>query len=240
LDDDLSLWELQAAWWQQGFTGGVDAEYTEQILPLLEGYLSGATRLLDAGCGEGQCARHLAAGGGQVVGVDPTASHLVLAADRGGGPVYARATIERLPVRSAAFDAAMVVLVLEHVRDWRAALAEVVRALQPGGRLALLLNHPLLQTPGSGWIDDRILDEQYWRIGPYLTEDESLEEVDAGVTLPFFHRPVSTYLNECLHSGLRLERIDEPPPPPGFLARAEEYAEAASIPRLLGLLFRRE
>jgi hypothetical protein len=29
--------------------------------------------------------------------------------------------------------------------------------------------------------------------------------------------------------------MDEPAPPPGFLARAAEYAEAASIPRLLFL-----
>ena len=30
--------------------------------------------------------------------------------------------------------------------------------------------------------------------------------------------------------------MEEPAPPPGFLARAAEYEEAASIPRLLVLL----
>jgi hypothetical protein len=29
--------------------------------------------------------------------------------------------------------------------------------------------------------------------------------------------------------------MEEPAPPPGFLARAEEYLDAASIPRLLAL-----
>jgi hypothetical protein len=29
--------------------------------------------------------------------------------------------------------------------------------------------------------------------------------------------------------------MEEPAPPPGFLARADEYAEAATIPRLLFL-----
>jgi hypothetical protein len=33
--------------------------------------------------------------------------------------------------------------------------------------------------------------------------------------------------------------MDEPPPPPGFLALAAEYAEAASIPRLLYLRARK-
>ena len=50
--------------------------------------------------------------------------------------------------------------------------------------------------PGSGWIDDQILGEQYWRIGPYLTEDVSLEELAPGVVLPFVHRPLSRYVNQ--------------------------------------------
>jgi hypothetical protein len=39
--------------------------------------------------------------------------------------------------------------------------------------------------------------------------------------------------------GLLIEHMDEPAPPPGFLAQAPEYREAASIPRLLGLLARK-
>lgn len=237
--DDRERWEAHAVWWQQGFAGGVDAEYTEQILPLLREYLEGASVVLDAGCGEGQCSRHLAASGARVIGIDPTTSHLRLALERAGGPSYAGGVLEQIPLRSDSVDAAIVVLVLEHVREWRIAIGEVGRVLCAGGRFALLLNHPLLQTPGSGWIDDMILEEQYWRIGPYLVEDESLEEIEPGIVLPFFHRPLSTYVNECLARGLRLVRMDEPAPPPGFLARADEYRAAATIPRLLGLLFER-
>mgnify|MGYP003526841692 CR=1 FL=1 len=36
-------------------------------------------------------------------------------------------------------------------------------------------------------------------------------------------------------NGLFIETMLEPPPPPGFLALAPEYEEAASIPRLLFL-----
>ena len=112
----------------------------------------------------------------------------------------------------------------------------MARVLEPGGRFVFFLNHPLLQTPGSGWIDDRILDEQYWRIGPYLTVDRTMEQVDNGVVIPFVHRPLSHYVNAMIGAGLVLSRMEEPAPPQGFLARAEEYAAAATIPRLLLLV----
>ena len=113
----------------------------------------------------------------------------------------------------------------------------MARVLRPGGRFCFFLNHPLLQTPGSGWIDDQILDppEQYWRIGPYLVEEESIEEVEKDIFIPFIHRPLSRYINALIENDLLVERMVEPAPPPGFLQRAAEYEAAATIPRLLYL-----
>ena len=230
------LWEQHAGWWQDGFTEGADAEYVEQILPLAAECLAGARRVLDVGCGEGQVARLASADGAHaVVGVDPTRAQLAAARQRGGGPAYARSGAAALPFLDRAFDAVVACLVFEHIREVDEAIAEVARVLEPGGRFAFFLNHPLLQTPNSGWIDDQILDppEQYWRIGPYLVEDESVEEVEKGIFIPFIHRPLSRYVNAMAANGLLVTRMEEPAPPPGFLARAKEYAEAATIPRLL-------
>jgi SAM-dependent methyltransferase len=240
-EPDPDLWEAHADWWQDGFTDGVDPEYTEQILPLAVECLAGARRVLDVGCGEGQVARlaaSAAVGADVVVGVDPTWAQLALARQRAGGPAYARSGAAALPARDASFDAVVACLVFEHIRDVDEAIAEVGRVLRPRGRFAFFLNHPLLQTPGSGWIDDQILDppEQYWRIGPYLVEDESIEEVEKGVFIPFIHRPLSRYVNAMAANGLLVTRMEEPAPPPGFLARADEYADAATIPRLLLLV----
>lgn len=238
-DDADDLWERNAAWWQEGFTEGADPEYVEQILPLAAEVLAGHRRVLDIGCGEGQVARLAAAGGAElVVGADPTWAQVREAVRRGGGPAYARAAAAALPFRSEAFDAVVACLVFEHIREVDAAIAEVARVLRPGGRFAFFLNHPLLQTPGSGWIDDQVLDppEQYWRIGPYLVEDESIEEVEKGVFIPFIHRPLSRYVNAMARNGLLVVLMEEPAPPPGFLARAEEYRDAATIPRLLLLV----
>jgi SAM-dependent methyltransferase len=236
----MTEWDEHAGWWQEGFTAGADPEYEEQILPLAAEHLTGASDVLDVGCGEGQVARLAAAtGASTVVGVDPTWAQLTAARDRGGCPRYGRADAAALPFAPASFDAVVACLVFEHIDAADQALAEVGRVLRPGGRFLLFLNHPLLQTPGSGWIDDRILDEQYWRVGPYLVEDHSLEEVEKDVHIPFVHRPLSRYVNAMAAAGLFVERMEEPAPPPGFLARAEEYKEAATIPRLLFLLARK-
>ncbi len=177
-----------------------------------------------------------------MVGIDPTGAQLSVAQGRAGGPHYVRADAASLPLASAAFDAAVACLVFEHIMDVDAALAEVGRVLRPGGRFLFFLNHPLLQAPGSGWIDDHVLDppEQYWRIGSYLVEDHSIEEVEKDIFIPFIHRPLSRYVNAMAAAGLFVRRMEEPSPPPGFLARATEYVEAATIPRLLFVLAEKE
>ncbi len=232
-------WERHARWWQDGFTDGADAEYTEQILPLAAQWLDGHARVLDVGCGEGQVARQCSARGAEwVVGLDPTRNQVTEARRRGGGPTYAAADAAALPFADATFDAAVACLVFEHIESVDPAIGEIARVLVPGGRFVLLLNHPLLQTPDSGWIDDQFLDppEHYWRIGPYLVEAHTVEEVAKGVHIPFIHRPLSRYVNALADAGLRIEHMIEPPPPEGFLARATEYRDAATIPRLLGLV----
>lgn len=236
-----NLWEEHARWWIDGFTEGADPEYVEQIMPMAAAELVGASRVLDVGCGDGQVTRLAARTAAVAVGVDPTWNQITVAAARGGGPAFARAEAAHLPFADATFDAVVACLVFEHIDDVDEAIAEVARVLEPGGVFAFFLNHPLLQTPGSGWIDDQILDppEQYWRIGPYLVEEVSIEEVEHGVHIPFIHRPLSRYVNALADAGLFVERMAEPSPPPGFLARATEYADAATIPRLLYLRCRK-
>jgi SAM-dependent methyltransferase len=237
---DRQAWEQNAQWWQDGFTDGADPEYEEQILPLAAECLAGASRVVDVGTGEGQIARLAKKlGASFVAGVDPTSAQIRVAAQRAGGPRYLRASAEQLPFADASFDTAIACLVFEHLPDHRQPIAEIGRVLAPGGRFAFFLNHPLLQAPNSGWVVDHILEEQYWRIGPYLPVDVMMEELAPGVLLPFVHRPLSQYINAMAENGLFIERMEEPAPPEGFLAKADEYRAAATIPRLLLLVARK-
>ena len=99
--------------------------------------------VLDVGCGPGFYSRELldqVGSGGSVTGVDQSAQMLVVAKRRseGSGNVrFDEGDATALPVESGAFDRALSVQVLEYVRDIPAALAEMHRALSPGGRVVI-------------------------------------------------------------------------------------------------------
>ena len=235
---DPELWEQHAGWWQREFTEGADPEYVEQILPLAAQLLEGYGRILDLGAGEGQIARLLSEQGSKVIGVDPTWAQMAEADARAGGPAYSLAEAASLPFVEDSFDAVVACLVFEHIDPLEPAIDEVARVLRPGGRFAFFLNHPLLQTPGSGWIDDHFAEppDQYWRIGEYLVETSLVEEVRKDVFIPFVHRPLHRYINALAERGLLIREFHEPSPPAGFTDKSPYFEAAAAIPRLLVLV----
>ncbi len=236
---ETTAWDRHAQWWQDGYTDGTDPEYVEQLIPMAINALNGCERTLDIGCGEGQVARALAASGHDIFGFDPTRAQVQVAVQRGSGPHYLQAFAESMPYRPASFDGAIACLVFEHLERYETVIGEIAAVLRPGGTFLLLLNHPLTQTPESAWIDDHILNEQYYRLGPYLVSTVWEEEIAPGVHLPYVHRPISHYVNALIACGFEIQRMMEPPPAEGFLAQAAEYEHVRAIPRVLGLLCRR-
>ncbi|WP_431973060.1 methyltransferase domain-containing protein [Micromonospora haikouensis] len=91
--------------------------------------------LVDLGCGAGLLAPHLAGKGYRHVGVDLTRSALAQAAAHGVTPVNGDATA--VPLADGCADVVAAGELLEHVPDWRAAVAEACRLLRPGGLLVL-------------------------------------------------------------------------------------------------------
>lgn len=106
--------------------------------------LSGALRILDAGCGTGEATSRLAALYPQasVLGVDILESHLALARARsaalGSRVTFERQSIFELPAANATYDLVVCRHVLHSVPFPERVLAELTRVLRPGGWIHLI------------------------------------------------------------------------------------------------------
>ena len=100
-------------------------------------------RVLDIGCGPGFYVTELldrVGPQGWVTGVDAAPAMLAVATKRSEGhsnTTLCQAGATELPVNDGDFDAVLSVQVLEYVPDVTAALAEMYRALRPGGRAVI-------------------------------------------------------------------------------------------------------
>jgi ubiquinone/menaquinone biosynthesis C-methylase UbiE len=112
------------------------------------GLLDGSA-LIDVGVGGSGYTVIEAARSGSAAGCDLSLQGLATARTFAAGEGVSERTIwvccsaERLPFASGSFAAAVAIAVLEHVPDDRAALNEIARVLQPGGRAWVTVPHAL-------------------------------------------------------------------------------------------------
>src|SRR5512138_1802951 len=107
--------------------------------------------ILENGCGVGMYVEHISPFGGKVVGLEYDFER---AAEAGmNSPHIINGTGEFLPLPSATFDLILSHEVLEHVQDDRLAVREMIRVLQPGGRIVIFVpnrGYPF-ETHGIYW-----------------------------------------------------------------------------------------
>jgi ArsR family transcriptional regulator len=109
-------------------------------LHALPGLLDPEWTIGDLGCGTGQVAASLAPHVARVIAVDRSEDMLQAARRRLGDLANVevrRGALEALPVQDGELDAATLLLVLHHLPDPAAALAETGRVLKPGGRVVI-------------------------------------------------------------------------------------------------------
>ncbi|MDP9330849.1 MAG: methyltransferase domain-containing protein [Actinomycetota bacterium] len=110
------------------------------------------TRVLDVGTGTGVTAEAVLDAGSAAVGVDESIE--MLAVGRRARPLVrtAAATAIDLPFRDATFDAALGNFVLAHFANVHTGLADVIRVVKTGGRIAF-----------STWADKTDAYQEAWR-----------------------------------------------------------------------------
>jgi demethylmenaquinone methyltransferase / 2-methoxy-6-polyprenyl-1,4-benzoquinol methylase len=95
-------------------------------------------RVLDACCGTGDLAIAARKAGGDVTGIDFSERMLERARRKAPGIEWVAGDLLALPFGDAAFQAATVGFGIRNVEDLDAALRELARVLEPGGRLGCL------------------------------------------------------------------------------------------------------
>jgi SAM-dependent methyltransferase len=190
-------------------------------------------RVLDLGCGEGQVLR--AAQAGWKLGCDLSPVLLEEAADAG-------AVVQcRLPdlswLRDDAVDAAVCVLVLEHLERIAPFFEESARVIKTGGVLALVMNHPAYTADGAGPVIDLGDGEVMWRWGDYFGTGSGTQPAGSG-SVVFHHRALADILNTAARAGLSLDRVEERGVSPESVARDPAMAGQEHMPRLLAARWR--
>ncbi len=121
------------------------------------GFVEPGMRVLDAGCGEGSLSILMAQKGATVVGCDisePNIEACQLYAKEAGLTIeFLVADLERLPFPDASFDLVVSSHVLEHLPDFDAGLAELMRVTKKRTVAAIptILNLCSLVQVGKGW-----------------------------------------------------------------------------------------
>jgi len=121
---------------------GLDQRWKRRVLDLADP--APAHRVLDLACGTGDLAIGAAARGATVVGLDITPRMIVLARDAAatrstpGRVSWVVGDMMALPVPAASCDCITTGYGLRNVPDLAVAIAEMHRALKPGGRLCSL------------------------------------------------------------------------------------------------------
>lgn len=183
----------------------------------------GGQRILELGCGGGQCCIAFARQGALVTGVDISEAQLAyahrLAMQEGVTVRFAQANAEDLSALAASsFDLVFSVNTLTYVGGAAACLAECCRVLAPGGRLVVALDHPLRHCfldPGLVDLDDEL---SIVPVRSYYEEGwHRWRWPGSGVVLQSYHRTIGEWTDLLAGAGLQLLRIVEPLPPADLL-----------------------
>ncbi|HTW21806.1 MAG TPA: class I SAM-dependent methyltransferase [Mycobacteriales bacterium] len=219
-----SWWDATAQDYQAEhgeFLGDVDFLWCpEGLRETTAGLLGDVTgkRVLEVGCGAGQCSRWLVARGAAPIGIDLSGAQLAhgAALDRRTGisvPAI-QADAQRLPFADASFDLACSAFgAVPFATDSAAIMAEVARVLRPGGRWVFSVTHPVRwcfpDDPGPAGLTART---SYFDRQPYVEQDQ-----DGKATYVEHHRTIGDRVRELVAAGLVIDDVVEPEWPPDHL-----------------------
>jgi SAM-dependent methyltransferase len=212
----MTDWENSAQAWIESLGTHGDRGRQFVLDPAMTPLLAagGFKKALDVGCGEGRLCRLMAGMGIAPTGLDPTPSLIAHARNAHPEGTYVQDGAEAMPFADNSFDLVVSCLSLIDIPDYRAAIAEMVRVLEPGGTL-MIANLTSFNTAGTGaglgWQTNLLGKRTHFAFTDYLDESASWEEWH-GIRVQNHHRPLGAYMEALLNHGLILRHFSEPEP----------------------------
>jgi SAM-dependent methyltransferase len=164
---------------------------------------------LDVGCGEGRVSRDLGRLGHEVVSVDVSPTMVAAAREADPDGEYVVADAADLPFPAGHADLAVAFMSLMDVDDMARSVRELARVLEPGGRLALAVVHPINSAHEleRDHPEDRlVLTENYFDRRRY---SDTIERDDVRMTFESRHWTLEDYFDALLGAGFRIEALRE-------------------------------
>lgn len=187
-------------------------------------------RTLDLGCGEGRVGAELERRGHHVIGVDSSPGMVELARERHEA-VVADAT--ELPFEDDSFDLVIAYMSVMNFDDPEAAIAEVARVLEPGGRFCTAIVHPI---DIAGSFESKDPDAPFVIEGSYFEAEERIFESSRnGIAFTFRDRslPFERLFRAHEDAVLLVEAVREPRPSDEFIEANPIAARRLRIPLFL-------
>jgi len=169
-------------------------------------------RVLEIGCGAGQCSRWVLAHGGRPVGVDLSHRQLQhsgrIDEETGTKVPVVLATASTLPIADRTMDVVFSAFgALQFVADEHVVVSEAARVLRPGGRFAFSITHPTRwMFPDDPSEEGLRADASYWDRTPYVEVDDASGEVG----YVEHHRTIGDWVRALAAAGFVLDDIVEP------------------------------
>ena len=221
--DARRSWDANSGVWDHHQGQGGDAIrrlITDDAVLAHVGDVAGL-RVLDFGCGNGYLSRTLAEMGAHVVAQDQSAEMLRLARERSDDERHAiefvqSSVTETSTVPDGSIDMVVSNFVLQDVENLHAALTEARRVMRVGGRLIVVITHPCFSSGPRAWIspvpDSPRAEEWGYLTDDYLGDATYWLEWDDFDPVPYYHRPMSSYVNSLGAADFTLVALDEPSP----------------------------
>lgn len=169
--------------------------------------------VLDLGCGFGWHCRYAREQQAcSVIGVDISEKMLQKAHEMTSDPSisYINMPIEDINFPDSQFDIIISSLAFHYIKSFEAICKKTYRFLKPGGSLVFSVEHPIFTSRNEqDWYYDSQGNRLHWPVDNYQTEGVRNTTFLTENVIKY-HRTFSTYINDLIHAGFKINAVKEP------------------------------